>query len=295
VNIRRIIVGVDASVPSRAAIRFAADEADATGAELVLAHVIDDEWGTISDRMAQEADTDTTHLLTHEKTHALEHHPRLAISTRTLTGSPMWELAKLSTPTTLLVVGTHKSGFHYGRAYGSRSLQLANLATNAVAVIPESAVRFRTGIIVGIDPTPAGWAALETAAEQANRRNTELTMIRACAPDPAPGRDDADRHLLAQAVDRVKTLCPHTTIRSRIVRRPAGIALNDLARTAELLIIGDSRRPGTQPGTLGSVAYDVLLNLTSPTMVIHTTDTQSKETEVVLDDRDTKDVNHANR
>jgi nucleotide-binding universal stress UspA family protein len=43
-----------------------------------------------------------------------------------------------------------------------------------------------------------------------------------------------------------------------------------VARTAELLIIGDSRRPGTQPGTLGSVAYDVLLNLTSPTMVIHT-------------------------
>ena len=306
-NIRRVIVGVDASVPSRAAIRWAADEAEAAGAELVLAHVIDDEWGTVSNRMAEEAGTESTQLLTREHARTLDDKPRLTISTRTLTGSPMWELAKLSDPTTLIVVGTHKSGFHYGRAFGSRSLQLANLATGAVAVVPESAVRFRSGVVVGIDPTPAGRAALDAAAEQANRRDTELTMVRACAPDhPAgldarltgdlnPRSDEAARHLLAEAVEHVKTLCPHTTIRSRIVYRPAGTALNDLARTAELLIIGDSRRPGAQPGMLGSVAYDVLLNLTSPTMVVHTNETPTEKTAVVPDYSETKDVDHANR
>lgn len=58
-------------------------------------------------------------------------------------------------------------------------------------------------------------------------------------------------------------------IRSRVVRRPAGAALNELARSAELLVIGDSRRAHAQLGSLGAVAYDVLLNLSSPTIVVH--------------------------
>ena len=58
-------------------------------------------------------------------------------------------------------------------------------------------------------------------------------------------------------------------IRSRVVRRPAGAALNELARSAEVLVIGDSRRSTAQLGSLGAVAYDVLLNLSSPTIVVH--------------------------
>jgi hypothetical protein len=34
-------------------------------------------------------------------------------------------------------------------------------------------------------------------------------------------------------------------------------------------VIGDSRREHAQLGSLGAVAYDVLLNLSSPTIVVH--------------------------
>jgi nucleotide-binding universal stress UspA family protein len=306
VNFQRVVVGIDGSVPSRAAIRWAAEEAEAAGAELVLAHVIDDEWGTISERMVDEAGSGSAHLVDFERTQALEYNPELEVATLTMTGSPMWELARLSDPTTLLVVGTHKSGFHYGRAFGSRSLQLANLATGAVAVVPESAVRLRRGVVVGVDPTTSGRAALDLAALEANRRGTELTMVRASTSTPPgwfdgmlndldPRAGETAHSLLAAAVDRVKTLCPHTIIRSRVVTRPAGVALNELARTAEILVIGDSRRPGAQPGMLGSVAYDVLLNLTSPTIVVHTTEAATENPEVVSDDPKTKGVNHATR
>jgi hypothetical protein len=47
------------------------------------------------------------------------------------------------------------------------------------------------------------------------------------------------------------------------------MALNELARSAELLVIGDSRRAEARLGTLGAVAYDVLLNVSSPTIVVH--------------------------
>jgi nucleotide-binding universal stress UspA family protein len=307
VNFQRVIVGIDGSVPSRAAIRWAAEEAEAAGAELVLAHVIDDEWGTVSERMVDEAGSGSAHLVDLARTQALEYKPELEVATLTMTGSPMWELAGLSDRATLLVVGTHKSGFHYGRAFGSRSLQLANLATGAVAVVPESAVRSRRGVVVGVDPTTSGRAALDLAAMEADRRGTELTMIRASTitrpgwfdhgilNDLDPRADETARNSLAAAVDRVKALCPHTTIRSRVVTRPAGVALNELARTAEILVIGDSRRPGAQPGMLGSVAYDVLLNLTSPTIVVHTTEAATENPDVVSDDPKTKGVNRATR
>jgi nucleotide-binding universal stress UspA family protein len=200
----------------------------------------------------------------------------------------------LSAPGILLVVGTHKSGFHYGRAFGSRSLQLATLADGAVAVIPESGVRMRRGIVVGVDGTDAGHEALDLAADVAVAMNAELTLVRASTatiPVSLVGderqnwqihRDNVARDALIVAVDRVRVRHPALTLRSRVVRRVPGEALNDLSRPAELLVIGDSRRQGNQPRTLGSVAYDVLLNLTAPTMVVHAS-RQASPTDVTFE------------
>ncbi len=196
----------------------------------------------------------------------------------------MAELASFSDALTMLVVGTHKTGFHYGRAFGSRSLQLANLATGPVAIIPEVESRMRRGVVVGVDDTPAGYAAIDWGADLACDHHCELmvvrsstvrTMIRADIDideqlnDWQNRRDDEARGLLGMALDRARRRQPGIVIRSRVVRRPAGAALNELARSAELLVIGDSRRADAQLGSLGAVAYDVLLNLSSPTIVVH--------------------------
>ncbi|MET0725143.1 MAG: universal stress protein [Leifsonia sp.] len=292
-----IVVGIDGSIPSRAAIRWGAVEALATGADLLLAHVIDDEWGVVSSRMAREIGDTAPELVDAERLVALTIGPALSVTTRILSGSPMWELARLSSARTLIVVGTHKSGFHYGRAYGSRSLQLATSANGSIAVVPDSAVRSRRGVVVGVDPSPPGLAAIDVAADEAALRGCDLTVVRAWHPNSAVPSDAAEqttRELLASAVRRARRRNPHTTIRSRAVCRPAGAALNEIARGAELLVIGDSRRAGSQPGTLGSVAYDVLLNLTSPTIVVHTTVSASDELGAIIDDDAmTEGLNHA--
>lgn len=70
---------------------------------------------------------------------------------------------------------------------------------------------------------------------------------------------------------------PDIVLRSRVVRRPAGAALNELSRGAELLLIGDSRRADAQLGSLGAVANDVLLNLSSPTIVVHAPEAARRE------------------
>ena len=277
-DVSRLVVGVDGSVPARAALRWACARAAERGATVLAVHVVDDEWGSPD---ALTDDDDAPSLLDAETEYARSLSSGVNVSSELLTGSPMWELARYSDPSTMLVVGTHKSGFHYGRVFGSRSLQLANLVNGPVAIVPETPVRMRRGVLVGVDDTPAGFAAVDVAADFARAHDCELTMVRASAGTVPTGwsedarrewqlrSDDLARGKLATAADRARHRQPDIVIRSRVVRRSAGIALNELARGAELLVIGDSRRAGGKLGSLGSVAYDVLLNLSSPTLVVH--------------------------
>ncbi len=278
----RIIIGVDGSVPGRAAIRWGVERARGGSGRVELVHVMDDEWGAIGSQLVAEANRGSVELLDTAAQFAHDLAPDVEVVAELLYGSPMWQLAQLSDENTLVVVGTHKTGFHYGRAFGSRSLQLASLAAGAVAVIPESAVRMRRGVVVGVDDTTAGRHALLVAADEADRMNAELTLVRAldvAAPDfleEEEGREwQAQREAIArrtlhEAVGRVQERHPHLTTRSRVIRRPAGVALNDVSRASELLVVGSSRRSAFEPANgLGSVAYDVLLNLTCPTMIVH--------------------------
>ena len=191
-TIERIIVGVDGSVPSRAAIRWSVERARLHESGVVLVHVMDDEWGAIGSQLIAEANRGSVDMLDAGARMVHELSPETPITVELLYGSPMWELAQLSNETTLVVVGTHKTGFHYGRAFGSRSLQLASLASGPIAVVPESWVRLRRGVVVGIDDTTAGRNALAVAANEADRADSELILVRALdtsAPDYL-GEDD---------------------------------------------------------------------------------------------------------
>jgi len=278
----RFVVGVDGSLPARAAIRWAIAHAREREAEVILVHVADDEWGAVGVDLIDEVDEDARQLLQNEVEYAHSLDGGRPVSGVLRSGSPMVVLASFSDPEAMLVVGTHKTGFHYGRAFGSRSLQLANLATGPVAIVPETPSRLRRGVVVGLDDTVAGSAALDLAADIACDHHCELVIVRSShvlepfrperddeLADWQLRRDDAARGLLATAMERVRRRQQGITVRARVVRRPPAIALNEIARTAELLVIGDSRRVQPQPGSLGGVAYDVLLNLSSPTIVVH--------------------------
>ncbi|UAJ77818.1 universal stress protein [Leifsonia sp. ZF2019] len=289
--IRQYVVGVDGSVPARAATRWAVASARRDHVPVTLVHVADDEWGAVGNRLIDEVDAGAQKLLADDVAYARSLGGNVEVRGELRRGSPMAELASASAPKTMIVVGTHKTGFHYGRAFGSRSLQLANLVVGPLAVIPEAASRLRRGVVVGVDDTPAGRAALDLASDLACENQCELLAVRsseARSPlDSTPAdeprdeeardeeardeeaRDEEARGVLAAAVARARARQPRIEIRSRVVRRPPGAALNEFARGAALLVVGDSRRTLAQPGGLGSVAYDVLLNLTSPTLVVH--------------------------
>lgn len=280
-NIRHLVVGVDGSEPAWAAIRWAGRLALRADTTLTLVHVADDHPGSIGSATAAGAQAAARGHLDSALAYVRSFVPDVQARAVWRVGSPMSELSAFADAETMLVVGTHKTGFQHGRVSGSRSLQLANLALGPVAVIPDDAFTTRREVVVGVDDTPAGFAAIVTGAELASQAGRELLLVRAVdaaespvgtgvdASLPAAERDEHARGLLERAVAYARCEHPDVTVRPRLVTAPAAAALNDLSRGAGMLVIGDSRRHPARPGTLGTVAYDVLFNVTAPTVVVH--------------------------
>jgi len=276
-----IVVGVDGSTPSRAALDWSVRRAASTGSDVTLVHVVDDDSGTNGARPVNGGHAGARRFLESEVEHAGSLEPTVVVHGELRAGSPMRELVGASAEAELVVVGTHKTGFVHGKVFGSRTLQLAAASRVPVAVIPESAVHGRSGIVAGIDGSPASAAAVRFATEESERTGQPLFLVRAWGWHDALGGVDASQHnenaraeaaAKAMLTETLALLEPEVDAHPRAVRRPAAEALVATAASAALLVIGSSRRDGEERLVLGSVAHDVLVNITGPTIVVHAGD-----------------------
>jgi nucleotide-binding universal stress UspA family protein len=260
-----IVVGVDGSSAGAAAVRWAASRAGRDGFPLELVHVIDDEWGAAGEANLAELHPRAFEFVASALSLAEEFAPLVPISTTVLVGDPMVELAERSRSAAMVVIGTHKTGFFHGRALGSRGLQLAAMAWSPVAVIPESSTSLRRGVVVGVDDTDAGRAAVEFGAIESVVSGDTLTLINSVDGQSKPPARAAERSTasIAAAAGVVGL------VRTREVHRPAAEALIDAALLASILVIGSSRRRGSELSALGPVSHDVLMNISGPTIVVH--------------------------
>jgi nucleotide-binding universal stress UspA family protein len=106
----------------------------------------------------------------------------------------------------------------------------------------------------------------------------ELVLLRAwsqplgAGPDAEAGEQrarNALETLASESVALARTVGKRLLVRTRTLRRPAAEALVDAGMSAELLVIGSSRRHGAQMDALGPVSHDVLLNIAGPTLIVH--------------------------
>jgi nucleotide-binding universal stress UspA family protein len=290
-----IVVGVDGSPPSRAALRWSVQRAAVSGDAVRLVRVLDDEWGIIGPGSLEELGREAEADLADEIQFARSVDAGVPVESELLWGNPMLELASAGADADLVVVGTHKTGFLRGRVFGSRSLQLAAASNTPVAIVPESAGKARSGIVVGVDGSPAALAAVMFAAEEARRSGEELILVGAWTgtsrhdggDEEPPERDvlvkSAVEKALMDARSHVESLHPDLPTRVRQVNRAAAETLVDASPTATMLVIGSSRRVDA-PLALGSVAHDVLINISAPTVVVHaerTPASRDQESDVV--------------
>ena len=79
---RSILVGIDGSIASRAAVAWAVERAQGVDAQVVLLTVVDDEWGTISDRDLTELRASAEQMAARELEYAREEAGDVPISAR---------------------------------------------------------------------------------------------------------------------------------------------------------------------------------------------------------------------
>jgi nucleotide-binding universal stress UspA family protein len=289
---RTIVVGVNGLGPSNAALKWATARASLGECDLLIVHVVDDAAGAMSASELNDESGQAQQMLDECTLRASEQRPDVRVRSRLLTGDVVIELAAASERATMLVIGTNKTGFINGTVFGGRSLQIAAAATAPVVIVPEVPRQIRKGILVGVDDSPVGRAAIKFGAQEAELRRQPLTLLHGgeryggdryggdryggdrpgassdWTSDASSERSRLQLDILAKALVLARR---HTSgeIRTRRLSRPAAEALLDASSSAEAVVVGCSRRTGQDRNILGSVSHDLIINCRCPTIVIH--------------------------
>lgn len=271
----KIVVGWKDSRSSRGALDWAVERA--SGIPLVVVHVIPGRELS-SEYLRDVGPLAEARVRLMEATDEIRaSRPELRLTTATVHGDPLRELDDYVTSGTLVVVGMNTRGRPGRWTLGGRLA--GGPSAGAVAIIPEGLeADKRSGVIVGVDGSVASFEAISMGAEEAARSGEDLTLLHAwMAPALWEGPDDEHpddvwivedmhRQVLDDALDRARM--GGAAPRGRLERGSAGEILREVARDASLLVVGSHGRNWVGRFLLGSVSQDVLLAMTSPTIVV---------------------------
>jgi nucleotide-binding universal stress UspA family protein len=126
------------------------------------------------------------------------------------------------------------------------------------------AVRFEGPVLVGLEPSRSGLAALDLAADVAASRHAGLTVLHAAGDSERGGEA-----LATAAVERVRSRRPAVAVRAELTGDEPAAALLRRARCAGLVVVGHRGRGAGRTGrsTAGSVAVTVATRAPVPVVV----------------------------
>ncbi|QHC69553.1 universal stress protein [Rathayibacter sp. VKM Ac-2801] len=272
----QLVVGWDGSASARRALEWAlAQKAES----VLLVEVVDGLDRFSGDDLSADPRADGAVSVESAAADAERADPGAVVHTRVLTGHPVEQLASLSGPNTLLVVGDRRRTLLPLRGGWSVGARLVRKAAGPVAIITEDAAGDGTGVLVGIDDSDDARAALEFAASWAARTQQTLHILHAWrtpylwndrVPPGVLLEEIATQHaeLLADAVAEAHRLHPSLAVESCEVDGVAARFLIDAAPGRALLVVGDGGVSGLERMLIGSVGHDVLVNLAVPTVII---------------------------
>ena len=194
-------------------------------------------------------------------------------------GFPVQVLREESERATLLVVGGRGTGGVLGLLLGSVAMSLAGHAACPVVVVREPAESSRIlPVVVGVDGSPYGEAAVAFAYEAASLRGAPLVAVHTWSDllfdsRVAPVLDweaieTGEREVLAERLAGWSEKFPDVPVRRVVYRdRPAHSLLEEAAH-AQLLVVGSHGRGQLGGLVLGSVSHAVLHRAPCPVAVV---------------------------
>jgi nucleotide-binding universal stress UspA family protein len=282
-----IIVGVDGSPASDAAICWAAHDAVLRHLPLAVVHVVNPVVTTLPHSplpggVAVWQENEGRRILADALKLARDttnDNPRTPIESKLIYSATVPTLVDLSKEAELMVAGTYGRGAVARGLLGSVSSSLVHRAHCPVAVIRDEEPRMphptEAPVLVGIDGSPASKLATAIAFDEASRRRVNLVAVHAWSDTEIfelPGLDWSavkaeEERLLAEGLAGWQERYPDVTLHRLLVcDRPARV-LVETSEVAQLVVLGSHGRGGFTSMLLGSVSNAVVQSVRMPVIV----------------------------
>jgi len=262
-----IMVGVAGGTLDRIALGWAAEEAAARHADLLVCHA---RQGQEQTAPAGELEpTGSAELLVRDAA-GMAHNwfPDLAVTTAVGRDRVVSSLLRASLDARMLVVGARRDDGG-GLRLGSVAEQVATNARCPVAVVRPPSAPDLVDVVAGVDGSSHSDVTLRLAAAEAARFGGRLIVVHAYRlPPPAeygpnagvdePHHRAAAEELVERALDHLRTDRETLKIEARAVHGGAAAALIDAASTAAVLVVGARGSGGFERLRIGSVSQHVL-------------------------------------
>lgn len=283
---RPVVVGVDGSPSSLAAVRAATREAAWRDLPLRIVHAFI--WPLMHVGMGPSDSGPAGGGLRHDAERTLaeaaavadETDPSVSVLTDLITGAPSPVLLRAARDADLLVIGDRGLGGFTGLLVGSVAVQCTAHGRTPVLVV-RGDEHPGGPVVVGIDGSPDSTHTVEAAFAEAARRDAELLAVHSWTRPAghAHGEHHDHKHdaatvaaeegrLLEESLADVRKNYPDLRVGEHLVRsRPAKVLL-ELSRRAQLVVVGARGRGGFTGLLLGSVSHQVLHHSACPVLVV---------------------------
>lgn len=287
-----LVIGIDGSPESEAAMHWGLEEAARRGIEAELIYalavpVVSDAYGMVMTRPdIDELTSYSQQLLDAALAAARTAAPEVTVSARLASGPPAAVLIEASKHADALVVGTRGLGAISGKLLGSVSVRLAGKSVCPVYIVPpewrEDPVP-EGRVLVGVDGSEHSDAALHMALEEARRRKVGLTVLtayhvpwlaRPVEPEVIAEFEESERWLaektITESLDRVKGHSySDLEIEQVTVQGTPAEALLEASRSAVLVVVGSRGHRSFGRAILGSVSRTLMQDSHRPVAVVH--------------------------
>lgn len=282
-----ILVGVDGSAESDAAVVWATHEAVLRVMPITLMHVVAPVvvgWpvGQLYDAMPQWQEDEAKQAVDRARTTlvaSLGESDAPEVRVETIYANVVPTLIDASKQASMIVVGSQGMGALCRILMGSLTTALIHHAHCPVAVIRSDADRVvepNAPVLVGIDGSPASDAATALAFDEASQRGVELVALHAWSDVgvfPILGMDWRDREkqgeeVLAERLAGWQERYPDVGVQQSLVCDRPTHWLLEASERAQLIVVGSRGRGGFPGMLLGSVSSAVAHSAKVPVILV---------------------------
>ncbi|ROO88492.1 nucleotide-binding universal stress UspA family protein [Actinocorallia herbida] len=272
-----VLVGYDGSEGGERALAWAAEEAAARRLPLTICHVWQVVYPGFVMMPVDALEKSATELVEAAADKARSTHPGLTVTTRTISGSPAFNLVDQARDAALTVVGSVGMGAFRRALIGTVGSQVAAHGSGVITVV-RGEDNPAGPVVVGLDGSPLSAAVLRAALEEAKARTARVVAL--CVyPESAEVKDapfveedrlrDIARERFEAAVRAGAEDFPGVEVQPRFVDGDPVTELITASEGARVLVVGARRGGSLRKRLLGSSSEGAVHHALSPVTVVH--------------------------